>query len=55
MTPNLTSVPPFLQTAVIGCAALVASLISISICLWPRNDKPRINEPASVRSKRELP
>ena len=50
MTPNLTSVPPFLQTVVIGCAALVASLISISICLRPRSD-----EPACVRRKGELP
>ena len=54
MTPNFTSVPPFLQTAVIGCAALVASLISISICLWPRRDESQIHEPATVRSKGEL-
>jgi len=55
MTPNFASVPPFLRTAVIGCAALMASLISISICLWPRKDDPQIAERASVRSKGELP
>jgi len=55
MTPNLTSGPPFLQTAVIGCAALVASLISISICLWPRRHEPQIGELQAVRSKGELP
>jgi hypothetical protein len=55
MTPNFTSLPSFLQTAVIGCAALVASMVSISICLWPRSDEPRIDESVSVRSKGELP
>jgi hypothetical protein len=55
MTPNLTSVLPFLQTAVIGCAALMASLISIAICLWPRRHEPQIDETASVRLKGELP
>jgi hypothetical protein len=51
VTPDLTSGPPFLQTAVIGCAALVASLISISICLWPRTDEPQIAELQASRSK----
>lgn len=55
MIRNLASLPPFLETAVIICAALVASLISISICLWPRRDEPLIDEPASVHSKGELP
>lgn len=55
MSPNFTSLPPVLQTTVIACAALVASLVSISICLWPRGDEPRIDEPVSVRSKGELP
>lgn len=55
MTPDFTSLPPFLETTVIACAALVASLIAISICLWPRRDEPQIAEPASVRPKGELP
>ena len=55
MTPNFTSLPPFLQSAVIDCAALVASLISISICFWPRREEQQIDEPVSVRSKGELP
>jgi hypothetical protein len=54
MIPNFTSLSPSLQTGVIGCAALVASLISISICLWPRRDRPQIDRPANVRSKGEL-
>jgi hypothetical protein len=55
MIPNLPWLPPFLETAVVACAALVASLASISICLWPRRDEPQIDEPASVRSKGDLP
>ena len=55
MIANLASLPPFLQTAVIVGAALLASLISISICLWPRRDEPLIDEPESVHSKGELP
>jgi hypothetical protein len=55
MILNLASLPPSLQTAVIVGTALMASLISISICLWPRRDEPRIDEPASVHSKGELP
>ena len=51
MTPNLTSVPPLLQIAVIGCAALVASLISISICLWPRRDEPQIPDSRAFAPK----
>jgi hypothetical protein len=55
MIRNLASLPPFLQTAVIICAALVASLIPISICLWPRRKEPQIYERTSIRSKGELP
>jgi hypothetical protein len=55
MIPNLASLSPSLEQAVTACAALVASLVSISICLWPRKDEPQIDEPASVRSKGDLP
>jgi hypothetical protein len=40
-----------LQTAVIGCAALITSLISVLVCLWPLKDEKGIREPVSVRYK----
>jgi len=55
MIPNLASLPPFLQTPVVVGTALLASLISISICLWPRSKEPQIYDRASIRSKGELP
>jgi hypothetical protein len=55
MILNLASLPPFLQTAVIVGTALLASLISISICLWPRRKEPQIYNRTGIRSKGELP
>ena len=51
MIRNLASLPPFLQTAVIVGTALLASVISISICLWPRSKEPQTHDRTSIRPK----
>jgi hypothetical protein len=55
MIPGPALLPPSVQMVVIACAALVASLVPLSILLWPKRDEPATDESVRVRSKGELP